>query len=343
MRAWALLLVCLAGCGAAADSPPPVVPTGRAPAARYASFISLWPACACARTTVLAQFSLRDGRRLGAVAKVRSGPGITVGNPRADRRGNVWITVSSGPRCTSNANGCGPVPDSCSGTVTRFEPTARRAVGVLAFPPSILVVGAVPSPDGHRVALRTGGCTAYFDDHLLVRDLRSGRRWTIGADAARCHDLRDPSWSPDGRRLVFPYGAARGRSGAGCQMPPTNRLVGVSALRPSTAASWRPIDADRGCSFQAATFDRRGIAAIEACRRRAYLVQLDHRRVALRRALAPGYNEGDIAFDRRTGDVLVSRTVKDLTVGSDIDFEDRGAHQLKGVPGDWELFAVSAD
>ena len=42
------------------------------------------------------------------------------------------------------------------------------------------------------------------------------------------------------------------------------------------------------------------------------------------------------------GEVLVSRTVKDLTVGSDIDFEERGAHQLKGVPGEWELFAVSA-
>jgi class 3 adenylate cyclase/pimeloyl-ACP methyl ester carboxylesterase len=41
------------------------------------------------------------------------------------------------------------------------------------------------------------------------------------------------------------------------------------------------------------------------------------------------------------GEVLVSRTVKDLTVGSDIAFEERGARQLKGVPGEWELFAVS--
>jgi len=41
------------------------------------------------------------------------------------------------------------------------------------------------------------------------------------------------------------------------------------------------------------------------------------------------------------GEVLVSRTVKDLTVGSDISFEERGARQLKGVPGEWELFAVT--
>jgi pimeloyl-ACP methyl ester carboxylesterase len=41
------------------------------------------------------------------------------------------------------------------------------------------------------------------------------------------------------------------------------------------------------------------------------------------------------------GEVLVSRTVKDLVVGSGIEFEERGAHELKGVPGTWELFAVT--
>ena len=41
------------------------------------------------------------------------------------------------------------------------------------------------------------------------------------------------------------------------------------------------------------------------------------------------------------GEVLVSRTVKDLVVGSGIDFEDRGLHELKGVPGHWQLFAVA--
>ena len=40
------------------------------------------------------------------------------------------------------------------------------------------------------------------------------------------------------------------------------------------------------------------------------------------------------------GAVLVSRTVKDLVSGSGIDFEDRGIHQLKGVPGEWRLFAA---
>ena len=40
-------------------------------------------------------------------------------------------------------------------------------------------------------------------------------------------------------------------------------------------------------------------------------------------------------------EVLVSSTVKDLVVGSGIEFEDRGTRELKGVPGDWRLFAVA--
>jgi class 3 adenylate cyclase len=40
------------------------------------------------------------------------------------------------------------------------------------------------------------------------------------------------------------------------------------------------------------------------------------------------------------GQVLVSSTVKDLVAGSGIEFDDRGEHELKGVPGTWRLFAV---
>jgi len=40
------------------------------------------------------------------------------------------------------------------------------------------------------------------------------------------------------------------------------------------------------------------------------------------------------------GEVLVSTTVKDLVIGSGIEFSDRGEHDLKGVPGTWKLFAV---
>ncbi len=47
-----------------------------------------------------------------------------------------------------------------------------------------------------------------------------------------------------------------------------------------------------------------------------------------------------VAARADTGEVLVSSTVKDLVAGSGIEFDDRGAAALKGVPGEWRLFAV---
>jgi class 3 adenylate cyclase len=40
-------------------------------------------------------------------------------------------------------------------------------------------------------------------------------------------------------------------------------------------------------------------------------------------------------------EILVSRTVKDLLVGSGVSFADRGTHQLGAIPGQWQLFAVT--
>ncbi len=40
-------------------------------------------------------------------------------------------------------------------------------------------------------------------------------------------------------------------------------------------------------------------------------------------------------------EVLVSRTVTDLVAGSGIEFTDRGVHELKGIPGEWRLYAAN--
>jgi class 3 adenylate cyclase len=47
-----------------------------------------------------------------------------------------------------------------------------------------------------------------------------------------------------------------------------------------------------------------------------------------------------VAASAAAGEVLVSRTVVDLVAGSGLEFDDRGEHNLKGVPGAWRLFAV---
>jgi class 3 adenylate cyclase len=50
-----------------------------------------------------------------------------------------------------------------------------------------------------------------------------------------------------------------------------------------------------------------------------------------------------VAAEARPGEVLVSSTVKDLVAGSGIRFAERGSTVLKGVPGEWRLFAVEPE
>jgi class 3 adenylate cyclase/dienelactone hydrolase len=48
-----------------------------------------------------------------------------------------------------------------------------------------------------------------------------------------------------------------------------------------------------------------------------------------------------VAAKAEPGEVLVSGTVKDLVAGSGIRFQDRGAHELRGIPGEWHLYSVA--
>jgi len=50
-----------------------------------------------------------------------------------------------------------------------------------------------------------------------------------------------------------------------------------------------------------------------------------------------------VAAEAEPGEILVSSTVKDLVAGSGIQFRDRGSATLKGVPGEWRLYAVDRE
>ena len=47
-----------------------------------------------------------------------------------------------------------------------------------------------------------------------------------------------------------------------------------------------------------------------------------------------------VASKAPPGDIFVSSTLKEAVAGSDTRFEDRGSHKLKGIPGEWNLFAI---
>jgi class 3 adenylate cyclase len=101
-----------------------------------------------------------------------------------------------------------------------------------------------------------------------------------------------------------------------------------------------------------ATFDGPARAVRCACEIRRAVAEL---RLELRAGLHTG--EVEFAEDKVTGiavhtgarvvaqampgEVLVSSTVKDLVAGSGLEFTERGTHELKGIPGEWRLYACS--
>ena len=56
---------------------------------------------------------------------------------------------------------------------------------------------------------------------------------------------------------------------------------------------------------------------------------------------APSTSHVACVKQAQPGEVLVSRTVVDLVAGSGTTFDDRGEHELKGIPAAWRLFAVT--
>ena len=162
------------------------------------SFVSLWQPRAGKSRIVLQAFSLHDGRPLRTLEPLPSRP-ADVSSPHMGSGASLWITVSTGPRYRNDTAGGDPAPNSCTSRVVSFDPASGKTVTRLAFPSSMLVTDGVPSPDGQRIVMRAGGCsTSFFNQYLLVDDLATGRRLTIGAAAAACHALSSAAWSPNG-------------------------------------------------------------------------------------------------------------------------------------------------
>ena len=84
----------------------------------------------------------------------------------------------------------------------------------------------------------------------------------------------------------------------------------------------------------------RAIACAHAIRRTLGDLGLDIRAGKLRGIAV--HIGARVAHEAAPGEVPVSSTVKDLVAGSGLEFDDRGAYELKGVPGEWRLFAVAA-
>ncbi len=267
---------------------------------------------------MLAAFSLQNGRRLTTITPVTTTLGeiLTLSSGRS---GEVVATATRPALCTSNLADCGPERDTCRGQISVLAGNTFRAT--FTAPDSVELQDAIGRPDRQQLAMIAEPCTTGTVS-VVVRDIRTGTQSSI-ASLPGCSTLGAPAWSSNGQQLVFPFSPARPTPSlpAGlCSTPPYARLAITSAAHPSPPAAWTSIAADHGCSFEAATFDASGIAAVEGCRRasvpdsvtfpgfgQAVLVELNHRHQMTQRInLQPGWEEGVITTEP-SGDVLISQ------------------------------------
>jgi class 3 adenylate cyclase len=117
--------------------------------------------------------------------------------------------------------------------------------------------------------------------------------------------------------------------------------------------TWRGREIDTAGDGFFASFDGPARAIRCACAARDAIARMG---IAIRVGLHTGECEvmGDkiggiavhtgarVAARAGADEVLVSSTVKDLVAGSGLDFEDRGSHELKGLPGEWRLYSAEA-
>ncbi len=272
------------------------------------------------------QVSVRDGRVLGVAVRTPPATAANVSLPHRAADGALWLTASTGPRDASPftgphtcpAGGCPTKPDSCGGIVARVDPVTHRTRTEFVPPPSVLVRDAVPDRESRRIAYVERKCgNTSFNAYVLVRDLVSKRKWTIGA-GGRCHGfVGPPSWSADGSKILFTY-PPPGRLPAvplpqgACQQWRPGEIAIVPAQRTGRISRSELTPARRGCGYDAASYDRTGVIAIEVCgpidpsHDTASLVQLNPKLRPVSRTSLPAEPNGtSVSVNARTGKVLV--------------------------------------
>lgn len=260
----AALVLALVGCDSSTSARPPLPRFTPRPAA------PVFYAANADQAVGVEAVSGTSGARLGRIAPAQR-DGMQIAGVARGGPDSLVVTYARGPLCTSNVAGCGPRPHTCGAEVVRVDiPTGATTV-LWRVGRDELVRDARLSPDGTLLAMLAAPCIpSYFNEHLLIRRMSDGTSWTIGASVPRCHSLRGPEWTGDGRHVVVAYGAAtgttpyRGADGT-CTTNRDASLVVVDAMRGQPGIVGVTAQPRPSCSWQSVAADATDVYAIEAC------------------------------------------------------------------------------
>ena len=290
------------------------------------AFLSLVPACGCARRTDLELFSTGDGRLLRRLGPIQLPTDADVSTPGAQTNRGLLMTVSTGPRCALRGTyaECPRIaPDSCTNEVLRAIPGTGRTDVAFAVSGRFSIDNAVPSPSGRAIVLTRSPCTAENGPTDLIQRASAARERIVFGRRNACDTIERPAWNPAGDRLVFVYDQARSApnrgSVGGVRGCPTSRNQLVITGTAPHAPRRRIADAE-GCAYAAAAFDPEGVLAVEGCKQGAppgfddtnlgdgYLVQFSPTGHRLRRwPLRRGVEQALITHEPGTGQLLITQ------------------------------------
>lgn len=290
-------------------------------------FLSLVPACGCARRTELDAYSTVTGRwtrRLGSVPL----PAVAdVDAPAVQNDGDLLITVSTGWRCAARGHymECPKIaPNSCTNRVLSDTPGAGRLRVAFTVPGRSAIEDAIPSANGGSIAFYRAPCTSENGlTGVFLRSTRTARERLLFGRRNACDAIDRPAWNTSGDRLVFVYDHARSAPTRG----PVGGVRGCGQTRNEIVVTGTGphhridrIADEEGCAYAAATFDPRGVLAVEGCKRGsrpdpvstgdgdAYLVQLSASGQRLERwALKRGLEQALITHEPGTRRLLITQ------------------------------------
>src|SRR5579863_1955775 len=279
-----LVVLAIGGCGAsrpahelpgsatATRTRAPVGVETRLQRAPPATFVSLYPACACGRHTALDVFSLASGRMLRQLAVVPQAGNEQLA-AQATSAGRLFLTATSGPFCPRRYRGymeCPRLtPNSCRNSVETLSPGQSQFHTLFTVSDAEALGEAVPNPGGTEAALTVKPCVNLHGiAGLFIRNLKTGSARAVLTTGNRCDWFGPVAWSQSGTELVFPLQRA-GKpwlmaGGIACPAGPDYlALAPASGVR--AGDSLKLLRSGRGCIFYAAAFDREGVVATKGC------------------------------------------------------------------------------
>ncbi len=243
--------------------------------------------------------------------------GMSVQGISIDHRGGLWVSYAKGPDCRNRPNLasrgpyiCGPIANTCRSIVARYNLGTGASTVEYRGSPSEELSGSAASPDGRLLAYLTQGCTTSNGvfPAVRIRDITTGRAWTVQQAATRCGSFSQPTWDFAGRALLFNsyYNTS------GCEQTGV-WLTKVSALS-NGAPSTDKVYAGHGCEYQSVAPLVDGTSyAIEACgggpsyvSGAVYLVHLDAALRPFDRHLLGKCTDGNGISTSSSGSVLIS-------------------------------------